>query len=103
MVAIHACQVQNMQQNTGMSCRKAERRAYSEGSGRGLLPFKGRLVRAVTIHAFQVQGSTLQCVRVPQKPWLDPPHQHWLADMAELLLEDPARQQTTRLRALQWC
>lgn len=54
MVTIHACQLQNMQQNTDMSCRKAEGKAYSEGSGRGLLPLEGRLVRAVTVHAFQV-------------------------------------------------
>ena len=67
--------------------------AYSERSRRSRLLPTSRLDRASPIHALQVQGGTLQGVGVPQKPWPNPPHQDWLADLAELLLEDPARAQ----------
>ena len=66
---------------------------YSEGSRRSHLLPTSRLDRASPIHALQVQGGTLQGVGVPQKPWPNPPHQDWLANLAELLLEDPARAQ----------
>lgn len=40
--------------------------------------------------ALGVLGGTLEGVRVPKELGLDPPHNHGLPSMAELLLEHPA-------------
>ena len=64
--------------------------SYSQGCGDLLLDLSSSLVLTLTIHALQVGGGALQGVWVPQKAGPHPPHYHRLAQLAELLLEDPA-------------
>ena len=64
-------------------------RAYREGPNLLRLGFGGTL-GCVTIHALEVESGPLQGVRIPKELVLDVRHQHRLASLTELLLENPA-------------
>ncbi len=76
--------------------------AYSERPGSLFLDFAIGLVPAHPIRTLQVNGGPLQGVRVPQKPWPDASHYHGLANLAELLLEDPIGNAAKEVPCQKW-
>ena len=66
------------------------RGGYRQRRGHLLFNPGSSLIHTFAIHALEVDGGTLQSVRVPQETRLDAPHYHRLAQMTELLLKDSA-------------